>query len=271
MGISDLLEGKNLTHRQMGINHDRVDSARHDRLRRAVAVHVVDVADPIRRAGPRTQLPFVSRCLGRMVRDSDTHGGEEIDRRLADGWKGCSQRISRRRRLAANPGGYPGPMAPHGERAFNGFCRATDRGVHRRIARARPHLRALDPDSVDRVGRGVLDDGRGSRTRRDCRLRTVRRRRTSGRHPRRPIRVQAAHSRLSRRNGGIVSPREPRAQPPHARARDRRVGVTASVYHPAGLSLLSKSVDQRGTALGYHGIGGTSGSRSARWRPRSSS
>jgi len=32
-------------------------------------------------------------------------------------------------------------------------------------------------------------------------------------------------------------------------------GVTASVYHPAGLSLLSKSVDQRGTALGYHGIG----------------
>jgi MFS family permease len=36
-------------------------------------------------------------------------------------------------------------------------------------------------------------------------------------------------------------------------------GVTASVYHPAGLSLLSKSVDQRGTALGYHGIGGNLG------------
>ncbi|WP_200530243.1 MFS transporter [Halorubrum sp. LN27] len=36
-------------------------------------------------------------------------------------------------------------------------------------------------------------------------------------------------------------------------------GVTASVYHPAGLSLLSKAVDQRGTALGYHGIGGNLG------------
>ena len=36
-------------------------------------------------------------------------------------------------------------------------------------------------------------------------------------------------------------------------------GLTASVYHPAGLSLLSKSVDRRGTALGYHGIGGNLG------------
>jgi MFS family permease len=36
-------------------------------------------------------------------------------------------------------------------------------------------------------------------------------------------------------------------------------GVTASAYHPAGLSLLSKSVEQRGTALGYHGIGGNLG------------
>jgi len=36
-------------------------------------------------------------------------------------------------------------------------------------------------------------------------------------------------------------------------------GVTASVYHPAGLSLLSKAVDQRGTAFGYHGIGGNLG------------
>jgi len=36
-------------------------------------------------------------------------------------------------------------------------------------------------------------------------------------------------------------------------------GITASVYHPAGLSLLSKSVEQRGTALGYHGIGGNLG------------
>ena len=36
-------------------------------------------------------------------------------------------------------------------------------------------------------------------------------------------------------------------------------GLTASVYHPAGLSLLSTSIDQRGTALGYHGIGGNLG------------
>ncbi|MFD1569993.1 MFS transporter [Halorubrum laminariae] len=36
-------------------------------------------------------------------------------------------------------------------------------------------------------------------------------------------------------------------------------GVTASVYHPAGLALISRSIDQRGTALGYHGIGGNLG------------
>ena len=36
-------------------------------------------------------------------------------------------------------------------------------------------------------------------------------------------------------------------------------GATASVYHPAGLSLLSKAVERRGTALGYHGIGGNLG------------
>jgi len=36
-------------------------------------------------------------------------------------------------------------------------------------------------------------------------------------------------------------------------------GVTASVYHPAGLALISTSVDRRGTALGYHGIGGNLG------------
>jgi len=47
-----------------------------------------------------------------MVRDSDTHGGEEIDRRLADGWKGCSQRISRRRRLAATPAATPDLWRP---------------------------------------------------------------------------------------------------------------------------------------------------------------
>nr|WP_247002575.1 MFS transporter [Halosolutus gelatinilyticus] len=36
-------------------------------------------------------------------------------------------------------------------------------------------------------------------------------------------------------------------------------GVTASVYHPAGLSLLSRRVDRTGLALGYHGIGGNLG------------
>ncbi|MDZ5810300.1 MFS transporter [Halorubrum sp. AD140] len=36
-------------------------------------------------------------------------------------------------------------------------------------------------------------------------------------------------------------------------------GVTASVYHPAGLALISRSIDRRGAALGYHGIGGNLG------------
>jgi MFS family permease len=36
-------------------------------------------------------------------------------------------------------------------------------------------------------------------------------------------------------------------------------GAAASVYHPAGLSLISKGVDRRGTALGYHGIAGNVG------------
>ncbi len=36
-------------------------------------------------------------------------------------------------------------------------------------------------------------------------------------------------------------------------------GLTASVYHPAGLALISNAVDRRGIALGYHGIGGNLG------------
>ena len=36
-------------------------------------------------------------------------------------------------------------------------------------------------------------------------------------------------------------------------------GVTASVYHPAGLALLSTRVERTGMALGYHGIGGNIG------------
>lgn len=36
-------------------------------------------------------------------------------------------------------------------------------------------------------------------------------------------------------------------------------GIAASVYHPAGLALLSKAVDRPGIALGYHGIGGNVG------------
>ena len=36
-------------------------------------------------------------------------------------------------------------------------------------------------------------------------------------------------------------------------------GIAASVYHPAGLSLISKGVDQRGTAFAYHGMAGNVG------------
>ncbi|MEF8785348.1 MAG: MFS transporter [Haloarculaceae archaeon] len=36
-------------------------------------------------------------------------------------------------------------------------------------------------------------------------------------------------------------------------------GVTASIYHPAGLSILSRDVTSRGRALGYHGIAGNIG------------
>jgi MFS family permease len=36
-------------------------------------------------------------------------------------------------------------------------------------------------------------------------------------------------------------------------------GIAASVYHPAGLSLISKGVQERGTGLAYHGIGGNLG------------
>jgi len=36
-------------------------------------------------------------------------------------------------------------------------------------------------------------------------------------------------------------------------------GLSASVYHPAGLSLISKGVEERGTGLAYHGIAGNLG------------
>lgn len=36
-------------------------------------------------------------------------------------------------------------------------------------------------------------------------------------------------------------------------------GMAASVYHPAGLSLISKGVSNQGVAYGYHGIGGNLG------------
>jgi MFS family permease len=36
-------------------------------------------------------------------------------------------------------------------------------------------------------------------------------------------------------------------------------GISASVYHPAGLSLISKGVEQRGTGLAYHGMAGNLG------------
>ncbi|MCL9816911.1 MFS transporter [Natronocalculus amylovorans] len=36
-------------------------------------------------------------------------------------------------------------------------------------------------------------------------------------------------------------------------------GAAASIYHPAGLSLISRNATQRGTVLGYHGAGGSLG------------
>ncbi|MFB6297581.1 MAG: MFS transporter [Salinirussus sp.] len=36
-------------------------------------------------------------------------------------------------------------------------------------------------------------------------------------------------------------------------------GVAASVYHPAGLSLISRGVQRRGTAFAYHGMAGNAG------------
>nr|WP_267620275.1 MFS transporter [Halobium salinum] len=36
-------------------------------------------------------------------------------------------------------------------------------------------------------------------------------------------------------------------------------GISASVYHPAGLALLSKGVEERGTGFAYHGIAGNLG------------
>jgi MFS family permease len=36
-------------------------------------------------------------------------------------------------------------------------------------------------------------------------------------------------------------------------------GVAASVYHPAGLSLISKGVDERGSTFAYHGVAGNLG------------
>lgn len=36
-------------------------------------------------------------------------------------------------------------------------------------------------------------------------------------------------------------------------------GIAASVYHPAGLSLISRSADDRGAVFGYHGVGGNVG------------
>jgi FSR family fosmidomycin resistance protein-like MFS transporter len=36
-------------------------------------------------------------------------------------------------------------------------------------------------------------------------------------------------------------------------------GISASLYHPAGLSLLSRSIEDRGTAFAYHGVAGNVG------------
>lgn len=39
-------------------------------------------------------------------------------------------------------------------------------------------------------------------------------------------------------------------------------GIAASVYHPAGLSLISTGIEQRGTGFAYHGMAATLASRS---------
>ncbi|MBW2163052.1 MAG: MFS transporter, partial [Deltaproteobacteria bacterium] len=37
------------------------------------------------------------------------------------------------------------------------------------------------------------------------------------------------------------------------------LGLAASIYHPAGLSFISRNVEKRGRAMGYHGAGGNVG------------
>jgi MFS family permease len=37
------------------------------------------------------------------------------------------------------------------------------------------------------------------------------------------------------------------------------LGTAASIYHPSGLSLISKNVEKKGEAMGYHGVGGNIG------------
>jgi MFS family permease len=37
------------------------------------------------------------------------------------------------------------------------------------------------------------------------------------------------------------------------------LGLAASMYHPSGLSFISKNVDKKGRAMGYHGVGGNIG------------
>jgi MFS family permease len=37
------------------------------------------------------------------------------------------------------------------------------------------------------------------------------------------------------------------------------LGTAASIYHPSGLSLISRNVEKKGEAMGYHGVGGNVG------------
>jgi len=37
------------------------------------------------------------------------------------------------------------------------------------------------------------------------------------------------------------------------------LGLAASIYHPAGLSFISRNVEKKGKAMGYHGVGGNVG------------
>jgi len=204
-----------------------------------------------------------------MVRDSDTHGGEEIDRRLADGWKGCSQRISRRRRLAATPAATPDLWRPtenalsmdSAEQRIVAFT-AGSHGLVHTYELSIPILLTVWVGEfsttaavlglvvtvgyglfgVGALPGGILVDRFGSK----------------------PLILACL--------GGMAGSFLLVSLAPNLLTLALAIAVWGHCERlsPGGLSLLSKSVDQRGLRSATTDRG-TSGSRSARWRPRSSS